>query len=171
MKNAPFYQKGRFWVGLFGVVVGLLLLIQASPYIITKLFPNFEFNTNVHVPIDVIGWSYMALVSMYIGSDRFEKVFSSKQLPYGEVYMGDLKKLRNVIVFTLAIFIEAMSLNFLFDVDVGLESFFLAFASSVILYVGGNNAVNTVGNIDGDKQVDEENGDANDIADALDLSK
>lgn len=171
MKNPPFYHKGRFWVALFGAIVGLMLIIQASPFIVAKFFPDLPINGNISVPIDVVGWSFMALVSVYVGSDRFEKMFSSKQLPYGEVYMGDLRKLRNVIYMSLIIFLEALGLNLFFDVDVELESFFLAFASSVTLYVGGNNAVNTVGNIAGPQEVDKENGDANDVADAIDLSK
>ena len=162
----PIWYSGRFWVTLFMVVVSSLLVVQALPLFMTEFYGQ-KFNDDFKLPLDVISWSYMALISLYVGTDRLEKIISTKEIPYGEVFMGDMKKLRRIIVISLLIFLESLVFSRMLNADFGMTGFFSAFASSVILYVSGNNGIQTMGNINGSHPVDA-TGDKNEIKDATD---
>lgn len=162
MEKKHFWYNSRFWVALFSVIVMLSIGVESIPFIAAKYGLTLKA---VELPIDVIGWSWTALLSIYIGTDRLEKIISSKEIPYGEIFMGDLAKLRRMILLALFIYLEALAMNAFFGADLSLSSFFMAFSASLLLYVGGNKAIKTMGNVDGANKVDD-TGDSNKIMDS-----
>lgn len=118
----------------------------------------------IQFPLATMGWFWTAIVSAYFGSDRFEKITSSREIPYGQVFKGNLGKLKFIIKMCFAMFVASVVLQYFTGDDYCMESFFSALGSSCICYVTGNKLIDAQGNKDGSHAVDE-TGDDNFVMD------
>lgn len=145
-KKTPLYYSSRFWITLFAfITVGIMALqfvLDLIPRTDIQLKGLWRFlNFNLIFPMKEVSWFWAAVISLACGFDRTVDIINTKNLPKGEMDMGDLAKLRFIILETLVLFIIALGFNLFSDADFQLLGFFTAFASSTILYTSGNKLV------------------------------
>lgn len=150
-KKNPIHFESRFWFNLYSVVMWLLITVQLIAGLLSgkditfhSLNLNNLLNGNIELPLEVAAWFWLGTIFVYVGMDRIVDVRNSMSLPVGEVSMGELPKLRSIIVNSLILFLYCLIANCLVDRDFQLLQMFSAFATSNILYIGGNKAVKTV---------------------------
>lgn len=142
------WYESRFWVCLYAVITILIMCIQ----FVLGIFENREIifhskilndfvNGNLNLPMDIISWIWTALVSLYCGSDRIVDIAKTTRLSVGQMSMGDLSKLRGMILLSLLLFITSVIFNFLTDKEYCLSAYVSAFGMTIISYVVGNKAV------------------------------
>lgn len=148
LKKTPFYYSSRFWVLVYAVVLFIILLGQFVLGLIqnTKIELPFKtlnrlVNGEADLPIEVAAWLWTALVSLFCGFDRFVDIKTTMHLSSGQMSMGDLAKLRFIIVESLFIFLFALVGTLTTQKDFQLSALLTAFGSSIIIYVSGNKAV------------------------------
>lgn len=147
-KKVPIFYESRFWFDLYAVVMWLLITVQLTVGFLAVKDVTFHsvnlnriVNGSIDIPMEVAAWFWLAIIIVYVGMDRVVDIRNSMSLPVGEVSMGELPKLRSIMVISLVLFIYCIVSNFLVDKDFQLVQMFSAFATSVILYIGGNKAV------------------------------
>lgn len=142
------WYESRFWVCIYAVITILIMSIQ----FVLGIFENNEIifhskiindfiNGNLNLPMEVISWVWTALISLYCGSDRIVDIAKTTKLSVGQMSMGDLKKIRGMILLSLVLFITAIIFNFLTDKEYTLSAYASAFGMTIISYVVGNKAV------------------------------
>lgn len=142
------WYESRFWVCIYAVITILIMSIQ----FVLGIFENNEIifhskiindfiNDNLNLPMEVISWVWTALISLYCGSDRIVDIAKTTKLSVGQMSMGDLKKIRGMILLSLVLFITAIIFNFLTDKEYTLSAYASAFGMTIISYVVGNKAV------------------------------
>lgn len=145
-KKTPIYYSSRFWITLFAFVTFSIMALQ----FVLDLLPRTEIqleglwkflNFNLIFPMKEVSWFWAAVISLACGFDRAVDIINTKNLPKGEMDMGDLAKLRFIMLETLVLFLIALGFNVFSNADFQLSGFFTAFASSVILYTSGNKLV------------------------------
>lgn len=148
MNKKHIWYESRFWVVLYAIVVFIILcmqftlgILQNNQIIFHNKIINDFINGNLNLPITVMSYGWTALISFYCCADRIVDVAKTTKLQIGQVSMGDLSKLRYMIVLSLILFIFAGVFNFLTDKDYDLSAWASAFAMTIISYVVGNKAV------------------------------
>lgn len=142
------WYESKFWVCIYAVITILIMSIQ----FILGIFENNEItfhskiindfiNGNLNLPMEVISWVWTVLISLYCGSDRIVDIAKTTKLSVGQMSMGDLKKIRGMILLSLVLFITAVIFNFLTDKEYTLSAYASAFGMTIISYVVGNKAV------------------------------
>lgn len=140
--------ESRFWVVLYAIVVAVMMCMQLTLGIMqghqvvfdSKVLNDFV-NGNLNLPMTVMSYGWTALISFYCCADRVVDVAKTTKLQIGQVSMGDLAKLRGMIILSLLLFAMAVAFNFLVDKDFDLSAWASAFVMTVISYVVGNKAV------------------------------
>lgn len=142
------WYESRFWVIVYAIVVALMMCIQLTLGIMqshqimfnSKVLNDF-INGNLNLPMTVMSYGWTALISFYCCADRVVDVAKTTKLQIGQVSMGDLAKLRGMIVLSLGLLVIAVVFNFLVDKDFDLSAWASAFVMTIISYVVGNKAV------------------------------
>lgn len=147
MEKKHAWYSSRFWMTLYAVVVLLLIALQlvlgllaASKYEFSPTFIKL-INGNLELPMEVAAWFWTTIIFICCGYDRYVDIKETQQLPAGELSMGDLKKLRFIIVESLFIFLTALVCSFIVDKDFQLTALFSAFGSATLIYIAGNKAI------------------------------
>lgn len=120
------WHSSRFFVILYALVLAFGM---------TGMYFNYEF------PLKTMATFWTVLIAAYTALDRFVDVKNTTQLPKGNMSMGDLNKLRFIIIICLLLFFESWFLTKLSGSNFEMAEFGAAFASSVITYVTGNKLV------------------------------
>ncbi len=129
------WYASSFWIVLYAVVVTVLMAIQFLSFTVTLPYIN-----QVQMPLTIAGYGWSVLIALYTGADRIVDIKESLNMPSGQVSMGDLSKLRGIIVLALILFLVAAAFQTLSDQDFELTAFFTAFAVAIISYCVGNKA-------------------------------
>jgi hypothetical protein len=148
-KVTGFLDSSVILVVLFGVIVGLSLALQCFiPHIGSILetigytgFWATIFNSNFHLPMDIISDFWAALCAIYIGVDRGAMIAMTLNGEKGKLEVGNPENLKQVMIESLILYAFAVGLNMFFDAELALTPLFIAFGSTVILFVGGNKAI------------------------------
>lgn len=147
-KRKPFYYESRFWVGLYAFVMLIMMmlqlvlgLLQNQEIVVRSVTLNKFINGEVDLPMEALSWFWVGLVSLFCGFDRFVDVRTTMHLSSGQMSLGDLAKLRAIIVESLVLFLLAVACNLLVDKDFQLAQMASAFGSATVIYVSGNKLV------------------------------
>ena len=120
----------------------LILTLQFALGLIDKgILPKGFLNTNLQLPMGFATWIWTFIISLFCGFDRFVDIKNTQQLQPGQISIGDLDKLRKVIVVAIFLFLYALACNALVDRDFQLEALLSAVGSSIIIYISGNKLV------------------------------
>lgn len=148
MNKKRFYYSSRFWVITYAVVVFVIMCMQFTLGLFDKysiVFHNKTLNDfvngNLSLPVTVLSYGWTALISLYCCADRIVDISKTTKLAVGQMSMGDLKKLRGMIVLSLFLFTCATVFNFIVERDFDLAAWASAFAMTVISYALGNKVV------------------------------
>lgn len=143
-----FYYSSRFWVIVYAVVVFIMMCMQFTLGLLDKYDFTFQnkvlndfVNGNINLPMTVMSYGWTALVSLYCCADRIVDIGKTTKLAVGQMSMGDLGKLRGMIVLSLFLLAIAAAFNFTVEKDFDLAAWASAFAMTVISYVLGNKVV------------------------------
>jgi len=140
------------YVLLFGVVVGISLLLQCFIPFLQKMaelrngewqwFLNI-FNSQFVLPMDVISQFWAAISATYVGLDRAAYTFDAFKNGSETVAFDETRMVQLTQVIWLSFIIYAMSvgLNAFFNAELALTPLFVSFGSSMLCYVAGNKAV------------------------------
>lgn len=146
-KNHIWYSA-RFWVILYAIVVTLFLCIQFVLGLLDKFEIKFNskvlndfVNGNLQLPITALSYGWTALISIYCCSDRIVDIAKTTKLSVGQFSLGDLSKLRGMILISLILLIVATTFNFIVEKDFDLTAWASAFVITIITYSAGNKAV------------------------------
>lgn len=146
-KNKKFYYQSRFWVWLYCATFMFYMFLQ---YILSLLgdanlsLPNniAKFvNGGASLPINVLSWGWSAVVCLYCGSDRFVDIRTTMSLPSGQLSMGDLDKLRQIIMMSLIVLVVATFFSLTSSGNFELEALATTFILSTVTYTSGNKIV------------------------------
>lgn len=148
MNKKRFYYSSRFWVITYAVVVFVIMCMQFTLGLLDKYNIVFHSKTlndfvngSVSLPVTVLSYGWTALISLYCCADRVVDISKTTKLAIGQMSMGDLKKLRGMIMLSLFLFACATVFNFIVERDFDLAAWASAFAMTVISYALGNKAV------------------------------
>lgn len=120
----------------------LILTLQFALGLIDKgILPKGFLNTNLQLPMGFATWIWTFIISLFCGFDRFVDIKNTQQLQPGQISIGDLDKLRKVIVVAIFLFLYALVCNSIVDKDFQLEALLSAVGSSIIIYISGNKLV------------------------------
>lgn len=156
--------KTSFMVFVYALVVGLCLIVQA----VLNLMPSFVeneviksnywisiLNSDLQMPVDVLAFLWVTMVSAYIGVDRGLYAARSFTLSYGETDVGDPHTIRIVILVSGLLFLEAVACNAICRGDYALTEFATGFGMSCCLYVTGQKVIKAGKAIDGNHDKEE----------------
>lgn len=148
VKKSPIWYSSRFWVCLYAIVMVLLIsgqfilgLLEDNKITFHNITLNKFINGECNLPMEIAAWCWSALISLFCGFDRFVDIKTTMHLSSGQMSMGDLSKLRVIIMESLLLFIYSLICSLLVNKDFQLTAMFSAFGMSVIIYVAGNKAV------------------------------
>lgn len=147
MKKHIWYES-RFWVMLYAFVVLVFMAAQFMLGVLQNLqitVNNYTINSFINgeldLPITALSWGWTCLLALYVGSDRIVDIAKTTKLTTGQMSMGDLSKLRGMIVLSLFLLLVAVVFSMLTDKSYDLNAWATAFATSVVFYVSGNKGV------------------------------
>lgn len=153
-EKKPFYYSATYWVVLYAVVVILVLSFQLFIGLVAKFpewfsgakFWNSELlgkliNGKIELPVSVLSYFWAAILALYSGYDRVLDIKETMHLPSGQVNLGDLKKLRALIVLALLILLYSLVCSFIVDKNFELSAFATAYAAVTLTYIVGNKAI------------------------------
>lgn len=147
-KKQHIWYESRFWVVLYAFTTLFIMCLQFILGILENhqvVFKNIALNSFVNgaldLPMFVMSYGWTCLVAIYCGSDRVVDIMKTTKLTIGNTSMGDLPKLRRIIVISLMLFLVAIGFNFITNKDYQLSAFAAAFAMAIISYVVGNKLV------------------------------
>lgn len=142
--------KTSFMVFVYAFVVGLCLVIQA----VLNLMPSFVeneiiksnywvniLNSDLEMPLEILSFLWVTMISAYIGIDRGLYAARSFTLSYGETDVGDPHTIRIVILVSGLLFLEAIACNAICRGDYALTEFASGFGMSCCLYVAGQKVI------------------------------
>jgi len=139
-KLVKFWRGSRFFVILYAatLLAGMILT-----------YFKFEF------PIKTLATIWPILISIYIGLDRVVDIRTTQTLTTGQMSFGDLSKLRGIIFLCFGLFCASVVLTKIGKANIyEMDEFAVAFAMSIVLYVGGNKAVKSFKFSGPDKNLD-----------------
>lgn len=140
--KSPIYYSSRFWAFLYAGILMAILTLQLVLGLIDKgVLPKGVINTNLSLPMGFATWIWTFIISLFCGFDRLVDIKNTQQLSAGQVSIGDLDKLRKLIVVSILLFLYALACNSLVDKDFQLEALLSAVGSSIIIYISGNKLV------------------------------
>ena len=147
-ERTPIHYSSRFWVCLYAIVMAVMMslqlmlgLMQNQEIVFKSIVLNKFVNGSLKLPMEAAAWLWTALISLFCGFDRFVDIKTTMHLSSGQMSMGDLAKLRVIMLESLLLFVFALVSNFLVDKDFQLTAMLTAFGMSVIIYVSGNKMV------------------------------
>lgn len=148
VKKSHIWYSSRFWVCIYAIAMALLItgqlilgLMQNGEVVVHNVSLNKFINGECNLPMETAAWLWTALVSLFCGFDRFVDIKTTMHLSSGQMSMGELSKLRTVIVESLFLFIYSLVCSLLVNKDFQLTAMLTAFGMSIIIYVAGNKAV------------------------------
>ena len=147
-ERTPIHYSSRFWVCLYAIVMAVMMslqlmlgLMQNHEIVFKSIVLNKFINGSLKLPMEAAARLWTALISLFCGFDRFVDIKTTMHLSSGQMSMGDLVKLRVIMLESLLLFVFALVSNFLVDKDFQLTAMLTAFGMSVIIYVSGNKMV------------------------------
>lgn len=120
------WRSSRFFIVFYAIVLLASLILQKY---------NFQ------IPLETLAKMWPFLMTAYTGLDRYVDFMNTKQMKSGEVSLGDLPKLRFLIVLCFLLLVVSVTLQQNSDLDYKTEQFCTTFALSIITYTGGNKLV------------------------------
>ena len=136
------------WVIMFGVMVGVSLLLQCMIPFLTRMahaFGNDSWlvmtNVNFVLPMDVITSFWAAISAAYVGFDRGAFTLATLRGEYNKLETGNPGRNRQVIKLSFGIYALAVLLNVFFDAELSLGPLMSSFGASVLLYVSGQRSI------------------------------
>lgn len=148
--HSKFYYSSRFWVCLYALVMAMFMTFQIIIGCLengTLKVPEFIarfISGQASLPMETLAWMWTALVSLYCGFDRVVDIRNTMQLSSGTMNLGDLAKLRGIIMLSLLLLVVGTVGHITTGRDFQLAALASAFGSSIIIYVSGNKAVKAV---------------------------
>lgn len=146
------WYESRFWIFVYATITTavmclqfLLGLFQKDQIVFNSQIISSLINSNLDLPMTTLSWGWTALVSLYCGSDRVVDTVKSLKLSVGQTSMGDLSKLRAIIVLSLFLLIVAIAFSALTEKDYDLNAWASAFVMTIVSYTVGNKAVKIAG--------------------------
>lgn len=147
MDKKKFYYHSRFWIWLyysiFIIYMGLqyvLALLGDANLVLPETISKF-INGNAELPLSIFSWGWTGIVCLYCGTDRLVDIKDTMNLPSGQMSIGDLNKLRKIIVLNLSLLILATFFSFTSSKNFELEALATSFIFSIISYTSGNKLV------------------------------
>lgn len=120
------WHASRFFVILYSAVLLVSMFLKQLSW---------------EVPLETLAMYWPILITVYTGLDRFVDVMNTKNCASGQVKLGDLAKLRFIIVECLLLLGYSVYCTRLTNGNFEQDQFATAFALSVITFVGGNKVV------------------------------
>ena len=147
-KKTPFYYSSRFWVMVYAAVMFVLTTMQLILGIMQSQNLQFHLiafdkfvNGECNLPMEAASWCWTALISLYCGFDRFVDIKTTLHMSSGQMSLGELGKLRVIILEAFILLVYSVICNFLVEKDFQLTSMMMAFGMSIIIYVSGSKLV------------------------------
>lgn len=148
MNKEKIYYRSSFWIVLYAAVAALMMCMQFTLGLLDKhdiVFQNKTLNDfvngNLSLPITVISYGWTLILGVYCVCDRSVDILKTSKLQIGHVSMGDLAKLRKMILISLILLIVALVFSFLVDKDFDLSAWATAFVMAVLSLTTGNKLV------------------------------
>jgi hypothetical protein len=149
-------------VVFFGIVVGSSLVLQCFIPFIGLMFSIYEytgfwttiFNNEFVLPMGVISDFWAAMCAIYVGVDRGAMVAITLTGEKGKLEVGNPEHLKQVMIESFLLYTLAVGLNIFFDADLALSPLFIAFGSTVVLFVGGNKFIRGASALAPEKDLD-----------------
>ena len=157
VKTKPTW-KTSFMVFVYAAVVGLCLIIQTVLNLLPTLVEgeiiksNFWIgilNSELQMPIEVLAFIWVTMVSAYVGVDRGLYAARSFTLSCGETDVGDSHTLRLIILVSGLVFLEAVICNAVCKGEYALTEFASGFGMSCCLYVAGQKVIKAGKSVEG----------------------
>lgn len=153
-KAKKIYEHSRFWAHFFFIVLMMVIIVQGVTGIINRedlmyLKDNIVWLTlfvEKETPMQVASYIWTVLVAFYCGMDRVVDISETMHMPQGQMSMGELGKLRVIIVESFVAFFVA----FIFDrvtasqYDFQAGPLLTAWGISLITYITGNKLCKTM---------------------------
>lgn len=118
-------------------VVWLAILLTATMMALQQVLGSTDL-----LPHETMAWGLTFIAGAYTGMDRIAQAVKSRTLDYGDVDLGDPRKLRWVIVCLFLLITEALILQTFQHVKgLALETLIIAFSTAGGAYVIGNKAI------------------------------
>lgn len=158
-EKKPFYLYIRFWVMLYALVVALFITSQLIAGLLVVhnvdvLWINNNFVKSMEITLETAAWFWTALVSAYCMSDKYLDIRKTMNLTAGQMSVGDMAKLRKIIIISLLLSIYSVGCTLLVDLNFQMEAFFSSFGLAIIFYSSGHKLVESFkyypGKVDGD---------------------
>ena len=127
------------------------ILAEYSTLDVSHISENFTF------PLEIFAYGLLAITSAYAGLDRAAFMAKSNQMELGQYDVGNVLRLKVVILLLGFICIESYALNFYLGhsvsigfgssiqtfkgVDLPLDGITTALVSAIVIYVAGNKAI------------------------------
>ena len=119
-ERTPIYYSSRFWVCIYAIVMAIMMslqlmlgLMQNQELVFKSIVLNKFVNGSLKLPMEAAAWLWTALISLFCGFDRFVDIKTTMHLSSGQMSMGDLAKLRVIMLESLLLFVFALISNFL----------------------------------------------------------
>lgn len=138
LKNC-FKFTGRSAVWLTLVVVLFLMTTEAAPSISNHFLKTTLFKGNI--PMEIVSWFWCAILGSYCCGFQFFQILESRQMPEGNFTLGDVERLKKLMIAALIAAIYGTCLNMFFGVDIGLEGLITAYFVDVLCFVIGRRAI------------------------------
>lgn len=147
MDKKKIYYSSRFWIWIYCIVFIFYMCLQYtlgllvdSNLVLPENIAKF-INAKTNLPLEIFSWGWTGIVCLYCGSDRFVDIKNTINMPSGQFSMGDLNKLRQIIMASLGLLLIATVFSFTSSKNFELEALALTFVFTVITYTSGNKLV------------------------------
>lgn len=139
LKNG-FHFTGRMAVWLTALIVTILMTTEAADNIIKCFKPDINLYKG-SIPMDIVSWFWFSIcISYAVGFQAFQLI-ESRQMESGKFTLGDVERLRKIILATLFIALYGVALNVLFGVDICVEGLITCYFSTILCFVIGRRAI------------------------------
>lgn len=143
------WYSSRFWILLYAVALFLTMSFQLFVDLCDLNHLPFELkfirqeyiNGEARLPLETLSWFWLAIVSLFCGFDRAVDIRETMQLKSGQMSMGDLGKLRGIILISLLLFLYSVFCSLLAKTDFQMAQLASTFGMCTLIYVSGNKAV------------------------------
>lgn len=148
-----FFRSTAWVVWLSALVIAVTMFMQ----VFASLNTAGQMGQGIILPHEALAWAFAVIASGYAGTDRLAQFVRTKSLQYGEVDLGDPKKLKRLIWITLLLLAEGVFLTSFFGVPgLALDALATAFGGAGASYVIGNKAIRAASSQEGTHTVEEQ---------------